>query len=103
MLDPDMSPLGFDTTKMYNFMAKRFINTSAIVQEQALNWLQILTMLEIMIPLSLLFSMFKDGIEAMQNVGSTNYSNDNVMKIIHNDNGYVSCEYWIKNMESMQF
>lgn len=93
MLDPDMSPLGFDTTKMYSFMAKRFTKTSAIIQEQALNWLQTLTMLEIMIPLSLLFSMFKDGIEAMQNFNETKYSNENMMKIIHNDNGYVTCKY----------
>ncbi|XP_046744184.1 protein unc-79 homolog isoform X3 [Diprion similis] len=66
ILDPDMSPLGFDAKKMYNFVAKRFVNTTAKVQEQALNWLQILTMLEIMIPLTQLFSMFGDGVEVMK-------------------------------------
>ncbi|XP_012272273.1 protein unc-79 homolog [Orussus abietinus] len=69
ILDPDMSPLGFDAKKMYNFVAKRFKNTSAKVQEQALNWLQTLTMLEIMIPLNQLFSMFSDGVAIM---GATN-------------------------------
>ncbi|XP_048512569.1 protein unc-79 homolog isoform X11 [Athalia rosae] len=66
ILDPDMSPLGFDAKKMYNFVAKRFLHTTAKVQEQALNWLQILTMLEIMIPLSQLFSMFGDGVKIMK-------------------------------------
>lgn len=61
-----MSPLGFDAKKMYNFVAKRFVNTTAKVQEQALNWLQILTMLEIMIPLTQLFSMFGDGVKIMK-------------------------------------
>lgn len=92
MLDPDMSPLGFDTTKMYNFIAQRFINVSAMVQEQALKWLQTLTMLEIIIPLNLLYSMFKDGIEAMQQTNKTSLSNENLMKIIQNDNGYHSCK-----------
>lgn len=61
-----MSPLGFDAKKMYNFVAKRFVNTSAKVQEQALNWLQTLTMLAITIPLTQLFSMFSDGVAVMR-------------------------------------
>lgn len=65
ILDRDMSPLGFDAKKMYNFVAKRFVNTCAKVQEQALNWLQTLTMLEISIPLCQLFSMFSDGVAVM--------------------------------------
>ncbi|XP_066589783.1 protein unc-79 homolog [Prorops nasuta] len=70
ILDPDMSPLGFDAKKMYNFVAKRFINTSAKVQEQALNWLQTLTMLDISIPLGQLFSMFSDGVAVMGKMNS---------------------------------
>lgn len=66
-----MSPLGFDAKKMYNFVAKRFVNTSAKVQEQALNWLQTLTMLQIMIPLSQLFAIFSDGVAVMQSMNST--------------------------------
>lgn len=41
ILDPDMSPLGFDAKKLYRFVAIRFKKTSAKVQEQALNWLQV--------------------------------------------------------------
>ncbi|XP_043792736.1 protein unc-79 homolog isoform X9 [Apis laboriosa] len=71
ILDRDMSPLGFDAKKMYNFVAKRFVNTCAKVQEQALNWLQTLTMLEISIPLCQLFSMFSDGVAVMGAMNST--------------------------------
>ncbi|XP_026830601.1 protein unc-79 homolog, partial [Ooceraea biroi] len=70
ILDRDMNSLGFDTKKMYNFVAKRFVNTSAKVQEQALNWLQTLTMLEITLPLDQLFSIFSDGVAVMQAMSS---------------------------------
>ncbi|XP_052119474.1 protein unc-79 homolog isoform X4 [Frankliniella occidentalis] len=65
ILDPTMSPLGFDDKQIYNFIASRFCGTAPKVQEQALNWLQILTTLEIVIPLPLLFSTFSDGISIM--------------------------------------
>ncbi|XP_011871476.1 PREDICTED: protein unc-79 homolog [Vollenhovia emeryi] len=70
ILDRDMNSLGFDVKKMYNFIAKRFVNTSAKVQEQALNWLQTLTMLEITLPLDQLFSIFSDGVTVMQSMSS---------------------------------
>uniref|UniRef100_A0AAR5PWG4 Protein unc-79 homolog n=1 Tax=Dendroctonus ponderosae TaxID=77166 RepID=A0AAR5PWG4_DENPD len=66
ILDPDMSPLGFDAKKMYQFVATRFLKTNAKVQQQALKWLQTLTLLEISIPLHLLFSIFEDGIISMK-------------------------------------
>ncbi|XP_024935949.1 protein unc-79 homolog isoform X2 [Cephus cinctus] len=81
ILDPDLSPLGFDAKKMYNFVAKRFVNTCSKVQEQALNWLQILTMLEIMISLDQLFSMFSDGVAVMR---ATNHPTDS------SDKGFAS-------------
>ncbi|KYN09887.1 Protein unc-79 like protein [Trachymyrmex cornetzi] len=68
ILDRDMNSLGFDVKKMYNFIAKRFVNTSAKVQEQALHWLQTLTMLEITLPLDQLFSIFSDGVAVMQSM-----------------------------------
>lgn len=88
ILDPDMSPLGFDAKKMYNFVAKRFINTSPKVQEQALNWLQTLTMLEIMIPLCQLFSMFSDGVAVMGKMNTTESEEkpNKAMKNIEGDN-----------------
>lgn len=42
ILDPDMSPLGFDVKKMYHFVAIRFEKTTARVQLQALHWLQVI-------------------------------------------------------------
>lgn len=41
ILDTEMSPLGFNAKKMYQFVAFRFQKTSAKVQEQALHWLQV--------------------------------------------------------------
>ncbi|KAL3290395.1 hypothetical protein HHI36_023736 [Cryptolaemus montrouzieri] len=67
ILDTEMSPLGFDEKKMYHFVAERFRRTSAKVQEQALHWLQTLTLLEIIIPLNLLFTIFEDGVSRMKN------------------------------------
>ncbi|XP_073986418.1 UNC-79 domain-containing protein isoform X3 [Rhodnius prolixus] len=67
ILDPDMSPLGFDAKKLYHFVAVRFKGTEPRVQEQALRWLQVLTALEIMIPTHLLFSFFEDGVNSMKN------------------------------------
>lgn len=66
ILDPEMSPLGFDARTMYNFVTIRFEKTSAKVQQQALHWLQILSKLEILIPLSQLFAMFGDGVRIMK-------------------------------------
>ncbi|XP_058797132.1 protein unc-79 homolog, partial [Phymastichus coffea] len=62
ILDADMSPLGFDTQKLYTFVADRFINTNSKIQEQAISWLQALTMLEITIPISHLLLMFKNSV-----------------------------------------
>lgn len=86
ILDIDMSPLGFNAWEMYHFVAIRFEKTTAKVQEQALHWLQVnidrayfitialisvhfqtLTMLELVIPLHLLFSIFGDGVRIMKN------------------------------------
>lgn len=66
ILDPEMSPLGFDAKTMYNFVAIRFEKTTAKVQQQALRWLQILSKLGILIPLNQLFAMFGDGVRIMK-------------------------------------
>ncbi|KAI9580075.1 hypothetical protein GQX74_000863 [Glossina fuscipes] len=66
ILDPEMSPLGFDAKTMYNFVAIRFEKTTAKVQQQALHWLQILSKLGILIPLNQLFAMFEDGVRIMK-------------------------------------
>lgn len=41
ILDPEMSPLGFNAKNMYQFVEYRFQKTSAKVQQQALHWLQV--------------------------------------------------------------
>ncbi|CAG9855370.1 unnamed protein product [Phyllotreta striolata] len=66
ILDPEMSPLGFNAKKMYQFVSVRFQKTSAKVQQQALQWLQTLTLLEILIPLNLLFTIFEEGVSYMK-------------------------------------
>ena len=40
--DIDMCPLPFTLDKMYNFVSDRFDDDSALVQEQALQWLQVI-------------------------------------------------------------
>lgn len=66
ILDPEMSPLGFDAKTMYNFVTIRFEKTTSKVQQQALHWLQVLTKLGILIPLSQLFAIFGDGVRIMK-------------------------------------
>lgn len=66
MLDREMSPLGFEPKAMYHFVAIRFSHTTSKVQQQALHWLQILSKLEILIPLEQLFAMFGDGVRIMK-------------------------------------
>ncbi|KAB7495480.1 Protein unc-79-like protein, partial [Armadillidium nasatum] len=65
LLDPEMSPLGFDSMQMYSFIAARFINTDETIQEQTLSWLQLLSSLSITIPIYQLLEMFQDGVKAL--------------------------------------
>ncbi|RWS30132.1 protein unc-79-like protein [Leptotrombidium deliense] len=72
VLDPDLSPLGLTSKQMYQFISIRFENTTAPVQEQALYWLQILTMLEVPVPMKLLLSMFDCGVKSLANKNREN-------------------------------
>jgi dimeric dUTPase (all-alpha-NTP-PPase superfamily) len=85
-----MNSLGFDAKKMYNFVAKRFVNTSPKIQEQALHWLQTLTMLEITIPMDQLFSIFSDGVAVMQSMNSAE-SEQKPSKSIKDEDGNITC------------
>ena len=60
-----MSPLGFDSIQMYNFIARRFIYSKEEVQEQTLSWLQLLSSLNIVIPIYQLLEMFQDGVKSL--------------------------------------
>ncbi|XP_071164350.1 protein unc-79 homolog isoform X1 [Mytilus edulis] len=61
--DIDMCPLPFTLEKMYCFISERFTDPSAYVQEQALQWLQILSTLDIIIPMHMLLGMFLKGVQ----------------------------------------
>ncbi|KFM70419.1 Protein unc-79-like protein, partial [Stegodyphus mimosarum] len=50
---------------MYKFLSMRFKTHSAAIQEQALYWLQILSALEVPVPLELLYDMFMNGVSNM--------------------------------------
>lgn len=65
VLDPDLSPLGLPPKQMYHFISICFERANPIDQEQALSWLQILTLLEIPVPINLLNSMFLTGIKSL--------------------------------------
>ena len=52
---------------MYRFITVRFESTTSPVQEQSLYWIQILTLLEVPIPLKLLLEMFKLGVQSLKN------------------------------------
>ncbi|XP_063244249.1 protein unc-79 homolog [Bacillus rossius redtenbacheri] len=80
ILDSDMSPLGFDTKKLFRFITVRFKKTTAKVQEQALHWLQVLSMLGIVIPRTLLFSIFGEGVKGMKAVTKERLTADKLSK-----------------------
>lgn len=65
VFDPELSPLGFKTNQMYNFISSRFEDPMNIYPEQTLYWLQILTMLEIPIPIDFLYQMLMSGVKSL--------------------------------------
>ena len=71
LLDSSMSPLGFDAQQMFRFLAVRFRGTSLRVQQQPLNWLQLLSSLHIVVPIDLLVNIFQEG------VNTSKLDNDN--------------------------
>lgn len=83
ILDPEMSPLGLEPKRMYLFIANRFSNSNAQVQKQTLNWIQVLTRLEIIIPLPLLFSMFSNGITTLNQIEPFETENANVLEKVN--------------------
>lgn len=81
-----MNPLGFEARQMYQFIAVRFHQTSHKVKEQALKWLQVLSKLEIVIPLYFIFSVFREGIrpkmDKVPKRGSVSQSGDAAKDVI---------------------
>jgi hypothetical protein len=69
--DPDMSPSSLTRDQLYNFITDRFQSPApANVQEQALQWLQILCLIDIYIPVPLLVQIFITGINSLQKLES---------------------------------
>jgi hypothetical protein len=56
----------FNKELMYRFISERFEGTSSTVQEQALSWLQILSELDVSIPMNTLLQMFHSGLNSLQ-------------------------------------
>jgi hypothetical protein len=69
--DPDMSPSSLTRDQLYNFITDRFQSPApANVQEQALQWLQILCIIDIYIPVPLIVQIFITGINSLQKLES---------------------------------
>lgn len=74
-----MSPLGFDAQQMFRFLAVRFRGTHLRVQQQTLNWLQLLSSLHITVNIDLLVNIFQEGVttskldEDLPNLGMLSY------------------------------
>lgn len=62
LLDSDMSPLGFDAQQMFRFLSVRFEGTNLRIQQQSLDWLQLLSSLTISVNISLLVNIFEEGV-----------------------------------------
>ncbi|XP_072170179.1 protein unc-79 homolog [Diadema setosum] len=65
LFDIDMCPLPFSSDKMFHFIAIKFKSSQAKDQEKALLWLQILSEMDIVIPIKLLLSMFNEGLSSI--------------------------------------
>ena len=59
VFDIEMSPLPFLIDKMFHFIQLRFESNDQHIQEQGLQWLQILTSIDIAIPVFVLLNMIK--------------------------------------------
>ncbi|CAF2900291.1 unnamed protein product [Rotaria sp. Silwood2] len=69
--DPDMSPSSLTRDQLYHFITDRFQSPApASVQEQALQWLQILCLIDIYIPVPLLVQIFITGTNSLQKLES---------------------------------
>jgi hypothetical protein len=84
-----MSPLGFDAQQMFRFLAVRFRGTHLCVQQQTLNWLQLLSSLHIVVPIDLLVNIFQEGV----NTSKLDNDNDN-----DNDNDVLNLGYFSINL-----
>jgi len=57
----DMSPLPFLADKIYHFLFARFESVDPYIQEQGLQWLQILTSVDVAVPFITILKAFMVG------------------------------------------
>nr|CDS16594.1 protein unc 79 [Echinococcus granulosus] len=69
VFDATAGPFPFLPAKVYHFAGERFIDATAPVQDQVLSWLEILTAVEVAIPMKELFTMFRSGVSAFLKAG----------------------------------
>ncbi|KAH8860667.1 Protein unc-79 like [Schistosoma japonicum] len=65
IFDATAGPFPFLPQKVYHFASERFVNTPVSVQDQALSWLEILTIVEVPIPMKELLTMFAAGVASL--------------------------------------
>lgn len=58
----------FTKEQIYKFISERLDDAPASIQEQALSWLQLLSLLDIKIPLGLLVDILKNGTESLHKI-----------------------------------
>ncbi|XP_041469783.1 protein unc-79 homolog [Lytechinus variegatus] len=68
LFDIDMCPLPFSSDKMFHFIAIKFKSSQAKEQEKALLWLQVLSEMDIVIPIKLLLSIFNEGLASIMDI-----------------------------------
>ena len=62
MFDHDISPVSFGAEAMFHCISIRFERRPTETQEQALQWLQLLSQMEIVIPIEIMLGMFTKGV-----------------------------------------
>ncbi|VDL19536.1 unnamed protein product [Hymenolepis diminuta] len=70
VFDATAGPFPFLPAKVYHFASERFVDATAPVQDQVLSWLEILTTVEVAIPMKELFTMFRNGVASFLKAGT---------------------------------
>uniref|UniRef100_A0A1I8HU44 RING-type domain-containing protein n=1 Tax=Macrostomum lignano TaxID=282301 RepID=A0A1I8HU44_9PLAT len=70
LYDLHSGPFPCMASKLFNFAAERFDQTTVAVQDQVLSWLRILTDLRVPIQILELLPMFRKGVESLLNPGA---------------------------------
>lgn len=61
----DMCPLPFPSQQIYHFVETRLDSTDFVTEMQALDWIQLLSSMDILIPLDMLLNFFHVALKAI--------------------------------------